>query len=286
MTERTARTTARPRGLDGWAVWLAGWLPRAWAEIDRERDPHHPFGWREAGALVVASVGLAVMFFGGHEVTFIRWFGDALRSAPADDPFTVRFHPFYELYGLVHWAAFCVVGYFVVPAVWLKLTGQRLRDCYLGWAGTGRHLHVYLALYLVVLGVVVVVSATDAYQQIYPFYRKSGRSWMDLVAWQLAYGAQFFALEFFFRGFMLVSLRRFMGHAAIFVMVVPYCMLHFGKTFSESLGAIIAGVVLGTMAMRWRSIWGGALLHWIVAISMDVASLVRQDAFPPPQLWP
>jgi membrane protease YdiL (CAAX protease family) len=81
-------------------------------------------------------------------------------------------------------------------------------------------------------------------------------------------------------------LRPALGHAAIFVMVVPYCMLHFGKTWSESLAAIVAGIILGTLAMRWRSIWGGVLIHWTVAISMDAASLLRQGRFPPGELFP
>ncbi|MBV72015.1 MAG: hypothetical protein CMH52_11855 [Myxococcales bacterium] len=57
-------------------------------------------------------------------------------------------------------------------------------------------------------------------------------------------------------------------------------MLHFLKTGSESLGAIIAGIILGSLAMKYRSIWGGVLLHWLVAISMDVLSLMHQGRLP------
>ncbi|MCA9541205.1 MAG: CPBP family intramembrane metalloprotease, partial [Myxococcales bacterium] len=64
-----------------------------------------------------------------------------------------------------------------------------------------------------------------------------------------------------------------------------YCMLHFQKTASESLGAIVAGVILGTLAMKYRSIWGGVALHWLVAISMDVLSLFHQGRLPT-RLWP
>ena len=38
-----------------------------------------------------------------------------------------------------------------------------------------------------------------------------------------------------------------MGSHAIFVMVVPYVMIHFGKPMLETVGAIIAGVVLGLL---------------------------------------
>ena len=43
-----------------------------------------------------------------------------------------------------------------------------------------------------------------------------------------------------------------------------------GKPMPETLGAVIAGVVLGTLSMRTRSIWGGALIHIAVAITMGV----------------
>jgi membrane protease YdiL (CAAX protease family) len=59
-------------------------------------------------------------------------------------------------------------------------------------------------------------------------------------------------------------------------MVVPYCMIHFGKPFLEALAAIAAGIVLGTLALKTRSIWCGVLIHVSVAISMDVAALVQR----------
>ena len=37
--------------------------------------------------------------------------------------------------------------------------------------------------------------------------------------------------------------------------------------------AIGAGLILGTLAMRTRSIWGGVLIHVGVAMTMDVLAL-------------
>ena len=68
---------------------------------------------------------------------------------------------------------------------------------------------------------------------------------------------------------------------AIAVMLIPYCMIHFPKTAAESLGSIIAGLVLGYLAMKGRSIWGGVLLHWLIAIEMDVLSLIQRGQAPP-----
>ena len=61
------------------------------------------------------------------------------------------------------------------------------------------------------------------------------------------YFAQFFALEMFFRGFWLGVLRKSFGSGAIFAMAVPYCMIHYGKPYLEAIGAIVAGIALGSL---------------------------------------
>jgi len=66
----------------------------------------------------------------------------------------------------------------------------------------------------------------------------------DFAAWELLYLGQFFTLEIFFRGFWLRAMRAF-GAGAIWSMVVPYCMIHYGKPYLEACGAMVAGVVLG-----------------------------------------
>jgi len=247
------------------------------------------FGKVEAGVLLVTAIGLTTMQFGGAERVFLSIFGSSLRAGVTVpiglDPETAalifaRDHPFYDLYSLSHWVAFCVIGYVLLPCLFMKYMGLRIRDCNLEFGGFWKHGRIYLGLFALVMVPVVIVSFTPEYQAIYPFYRLSSRSWYDLIAWELAYGVQFLALEFFFRGFLLQGLRRWIGYGAVFVMVVPYCMIHFQKTGTESLGAIIAGLILGSLAMRYRSIWGGVFLHWGVAISMDVLSLVHRGKLP------
>jgi membrane protease YdiL (CAAX protease family) len=76
-------------------------------------------------------------------------------------------------------------------------------------------------------------------------------------------------------------LRRAMGAYAIFVMIVPYCMIHYHKPIAEVLGAIGAGIILGTLALRTRSIWFGVAIHISVALTMDIASLMHWGLFPP-----
>ena len=178
------------------------------------------------------------------------------------------------------WALGCAFYYFVLPALVVKLLfRERLRDVGLSPRGYLRHLWVYAVLFLPVAALVALVSFTPAFQQSYPFYR-GARAWSDFLVWEALYGLQFCALEFFFRGFMLHGLRPRYGAGAILFMVVPYCMIHFQKPFLETLGAIVAGFVLGILSLRTRSIWGGATIHIAVATSMDVAALVQRGALP------
>ena len=76
------------------------------------------------------------------------------------------------------------------------------------------------------------------------------------------------------------ALRPAIGANAIWVMCVPYMMIHLPKLWLEASGAILFGLFLGILALRSRSIWGGVLVHAGVAVSMDVVSLVKRGSFP------
>ena len=127
---------------------------------------------------------------------------------------------------------------------------------------------------------VIIVSFTDEFAKYYPFYGEAHRSSFDFCTWEALYIAQFLALEYFFRGFMMQPLRRIMGSSSIFAMIIPYVMIHIGKPLPECFAAVIAGVVLGTLAIRTRSIWAGFLIHVSVALSMDIAAILQTNGIP------
>jgi membrane protease YdiL (CAAX protease family) len=182
---------------------------------------------------------------------------------------------------LTFWAVVQIVSY-VVPAglVIRFVLHERLRDHGVRFAGIGRFAGPYVALYAFALPALVLVSATDEFQRRYPFLPVgSATPVRPLLVWWLCYALQFCALEFFFRGFLVHGLAPRLGVLSVFVMVVPYNMLHYGKPALEALAAIVGGVVLGLLALRTRSIWWGAALHIAVAGTMDLLSLWRRDVF-------
>jgi membrane protease YdiL (CAAX protease family) len=111
-------------------------------------------------------------------------------------------------------------------------------------------------------------------------YPQAGRSWFDLLVWESLYAGQFVALEFFFRGFLVGGLSRSIGIFSIPVAVIPYMMIHFTKPWPEALASIVAGLVLGTLAWRTKSIWGGVCIHCAVAVSMDLLALSHKGQLP------
>lgn len=182
----------------------------------------------------------------------------------------------HQLAQLLFWAAGSVTTYVLIPSLVISLVlRERIADYGLKVRGILRSSWLYLAMFLFMIGPLALVSQTDAFQAKYPFYHlQHGEPfWPRLWIWEMAYICQFFALEFFFRGFMVHGLRQRFGIYSIFVMTVPYCMIHFGKPMAETCGAIGAGVVLGLMSLKTRSIWLGACLHVAVAMSMDFLSL-------------
>jgi len=220
--------------------------------------------------IVLVSIPLSLMlmrYFGGRSyMRSVAWLSAAIAELP-----------YKEMHAHLYWAAFKTVSYFLAPALVIKLVlKERIRD--FGFTGTTsrRVWLLYLAMLLAMLPIVYVASHSPAFLASYPKYKLAGRSLEELVVWELAYGYQFLMLEFFFRGYILFALARYVGHRAIFIMVVPYTMIHFSKPIMETLGSVLAGTALGTLALRTRSIYGGVLLHCGVAWSMDLFALSQQ----------
>lgn len=174
------------------------------------------------------------------------------------------------------WAVWVIGTFTILPvAVIWGIFRERVRDYGTKLQGAAAGLPLYLGMVAVMAAVLLVISHNKEFQGTYPFYAPGPSEpwWPRFYAWELLYALQFVALEFFFRGFLLHGLRPRLGGQAIFAMMVPYCMIHFGKPMPETLASIIAGIVLGFMSLRTRSIWLGAALHISVAWSMDLLSL-------------
>ena len=190
--------------------------------------------------------------------------------------------PTVEINRLTYWSVGCFTVYFVIPVIAIKVfLRQRIRDFGLSFKGIFKDWWIYALMFGVVLPLVFVVARDPHFQDTYPFYSLAEGEplWPNFWRWEFMYFTQFFALEFFFRGFMVHGTRARLGYYSIFAMMLPYCMIHFGKPMPETIGAIIAGIALGSLSLKSRSIWLGVAIHASVALSMDFASLWQKGYF-------
>jgi membrane protease YdiL (CAAX protease family) len=105
------------------------------------------------------------------------------------------------------------------------------------------------------------------------FYDPRRDGWGFLAAYELGFGLYFFAWEWFFRGWLLGRLAASYGAGAIALQTVPFVLMHIGKPGPELHSSVIAGLVLGWLAWRGRSVWPCFLVHWGAALTMDLTAL-------------
>ena len=255
--------------------------------VRRHKPPARRFDYRPAVCMVIVAVVLTLQEYYGGRDAFEHLVKPWLRELEAAGHRSIALAKYEELWGYAWWAGCRIVGYVFVPLPLWKLLfpRDRLRDMGLRITGLGEHMWIYGVCLLFVVPAMLLVSSQPDFGSYYPFYKLSSRSIFDFALWEAIYWLQFLALELFFRGWILGALRRSMGAAAIFAMMVPYCMIHYGKPYLEVHGAIVAGIVLGSLAMRTRSIYLGFLVHITVAFSMDFLALFRRGALPT-VFWP
>jgi membrane protease YdiL (CAAX protease family) len=76
-----------------------------------------------------------------------------------------------------------------------------------------------------------------------------------------------FAWEFIFRGFMLFGLKGKLKELSILVQMVPFVLLHIGKTEIETISTILTGLYFGYVAYRGNSFWPAFIIHVFINIS-------------------
>lgn len=181
----------------------------------------------------------------------------------------------FGLYPHLWWALWTITLFLVVPAFLVRVAfRERLQNIGLTLAIKPQHWWLYLGMFAAVFPIVLYAASRPDFQAIYPFYRGAFQASAGaILLWEAAYLTQFFALEFFFRGFLVLGLGRVIGRASIWLAMVPYCMIHYHKPPLEAFAAIVAGVVLGEVAHRTRSIAGGVIVHVGVAATMEFLAL-------------
>ncbi len=224
----------------------------------------------QAAFVIVSSLVLFTIFwYWGRKAAFQTYLVDVF--------------PETELTPLYPFFFFCVMSVvyrLVVPMLCIKFVLKRdLRDMGFQLRGASNKAWIYLALFVAMLPLVVYASTTPPFQAYYPQFREvihGGQiKWEHVLAFELIYGLLFLSGEAFWRGYMVFGLEEKFGYHGILIMLLPYVMSHYEKPFMETMGAIVAGSVLGYLALQHRNFWLGVLVHWGVAMFMDAMALYQ-----------
>ncbi|MBI5495829.1 MAG: CPBP family intramembrane metalloprotease [Deltaproteobacteria bacterium] len=244
--------------------------------------------WRLANAVVDVRVAALLAFCGGWLV-FTQIHCTVGSFERQIRPLLGGWSPYLRpMFGHLYWFWMGPIVLFLVPmgVGWLLL-GMRPRELGLQVGNWRNGLKWVFGIYGLFLPVVVAVSFFGAFKNTYPlnhfvgdeavrYFTGQGGSVWPLLLFEASYGLYFIGWEFFFRGFMGFALFRSLGYYGVFVATVPFAVMHVGKPEPEALGSVVAGIFLGFFALRERSFLYGALLHMLVAWSMDVLAVTHR----------
>lgn len=220
--------------------------------------PHHA-GWRKPQLWLVLLV--ACLLFAAR-VHF-----------KAHQPILLPYLPAEKSGLYLHALNWIVRAVFTISGLWIfwKVT-RRESEPFYGMQAT-RQWKPYVLMLLLMLPLCWIAARQPDFQQMYPRiqpYLKSGMNSADYLFFEVAYAVDFFSIELFFRGFLILVLSRYLGTAAILPVACFYCTIHFGKPMGEAIGSLFGGWILGIVVYYSRSIWGGLLVHLGIALLMEL----------------
>jgi membrane protease YdiL (CAAX protease family) len=183
------------------------------------------------------------------------------------DPYLVEY---------LYWFAGDFLTFFILGIIIIKFVlKEKLSDygLQLGDVKTGLFFSILFLFVMIIL--IWFVSATPAFAEKYPHLSSAKSDWNTLFIYEAGMLLYMFAWEFIWRGFMLFGLEKRFGVYAVLMQMIPFVILHNGKPFLETFGAIFGGIALGILALRTRSIYYCVLTHIGVMFSIDVISSLR-----------
>lgn len=179
---------------------------------------------------------------------------------------------------ILHWPALAL---FVTGILFIIWRTQKHPRSFYGTTGTRIDWSPYVTALLCMIPLVLLAAAQKDFQQVYPklqlisegYYGDTAGWWKPLL-FELSYGSDFFTIELFFRGFLVLAFTRWFGAEAILPMACFYCTIHFGKPLGECISSYFGGLLLGIIAYHTRSIWGGLFVHLGIAWMMELVGWV------------
>jgi hypothetical protein len=152
-----------------------------------------------------------------------------------------------------------LVSFLLLPMAALALAGRSpLRPLSFG--------NVRAVLPGLLSGVVGVLAGAWALGSMQSFHGYSVH-----VGWHLVVATfvGMLCVEYFYRGFLLLSFYERLGWRAVVISCVPYVLGHVGKPVPELVGSLPFALWMSFLAIRSGSILYGVVLHWLLAVGIN-----------------
>lgn len=179
---------------------------------------------------------------------------------------------------MLWWLASIYLCYLVLPCLIIVFIWKKPLASFGFQKGKfpSRNLSLLVIAFLMLLA--FVCSFTNSFQQFYPLYGIRSTKDITIYFWiiEALYLLQFVAIEFFYRGYLLLPFKTELKEFAILLPLLPYVMIHIQKPFPEMMAAFAAGLFLGFLSYRKQSIWFGVFLHGVMAMAMDFFSVIQK----------
>jgi membrane protease YdiL (CAAX protease family) len=188
----------------------------------------------------------------------------------------LQFNPNVYLFEYLYWFFGDFLTFFLLPFVIIKfLFKDRISEYGLKLGDYRTGLLISLIFLCIMIPVVWFASSFAQFGSTYPHLADAKKLWPVFFAFEFGMIVYMFAWEFIWRGFMLFGLEKKFGYYAVLIQTIPFVILHNGKPMLETFGSIIAGIALGILALRTRSILYCVATHYGVMFSIDFISALR-----------
>lgn len=275
--------------LIGWLIYL-----NYWQGLEK-RYAAGGTGWFRhfAGYYLMYLIPFALAFF--IQPLFFKdcnyfsngWFWAILLLAPAFFAFRVNFtfHQFLVFknfkqpdlrfyFSSINWVVRVFVLLIPVFIVWW-LKDRTIQPFY--GSRSLDNIKPYLIMLLIMVPLIALASTQNDFLRMYPKAQVinaipantlGGK--LKYVIYEVCYGFDFVSIEFFFRGFLVLSLLHICGPKCIIPAACFYCSIHLGKPMGEAISSFFGGLILAIVSYNTGSIWGGLIVHLGIAWLMEI----------------
>ncbi len=182
---------------------------------------------------------------------------------------------------LFDWLLLNTIFFSIIPLFTIWVLKEKYINLGLSMEGWKTSLVYATVLVLLATPFMIYGSRLPQFTAYYPIWGPARNSIQNLVLLEIGMLFLMFNTEFFFRGFLLFSLRDYLTSidikkaewTAIIIHAIPYAAVHIGKPGLEVPYSFFVGLVFGYLAIKTRSIITPLAAHWSSSVIFDLMVL-------------